>query len=301
MSVSRLVRAATLVAAGVVAALVVAEIVLQGAAAYRAWSGRPAPHVGGAGPRILCVGDSNTYGLFLDEKESYPAQLQQLLGDAVHVVNMGYPGMNSSRLGATLPAMLDAIRPETVLIMIGANDFWTAPPTAAGGGESWSSWLSRHSRVYRLLFMLARGLQDDVAVPRVFTGDVDPTSGQVTAQLGDVAVPLGWRADLSQIAVWRRDLPGYFEQMIAAARTRGARPIVLTYPADVERYQAANEEIRKVAARFDVPVIDLAERFKARCTSPTCAEFLFQDGHPNAAGYRQVAEEIAAALPAPDR
>jgi len=82
--------------------------------------------------RILCLGDSNTYGLYLERHESYPAQLERELAalrptQPVEVVNLGAPGLNSSRLLRMLPELLETLAPDLVIVMVGANDTWTDP------------------------------------------------------------------------------------------------------------------------------------------------------------------------------
>ena len=47
------------------------------------------------------MGDSNTYGLYLDKKDAYPKQLETIWNathknNPIEVINLGYPGSNSS-------------------------------------------------------------------------------------------------------------------------------------------------------------------------------------------------------------
>ena len=73
-------------------------------------------------PTLLCVGDSNTYGLNLPRGESYPCHLQALVGDRARVVNRGWPGASSSLMAAYLPGWLAADRPTVVYVMAGINN-----------------------------------------------------------------------------------------------------------------------------------------------------------------------------------
>jgi tetratricopeptide (TPR) repeat protein len=79
--------------------------------------------------RILCVGDSYTYGLGVDKEDSYPAQLEKIIKkesgkDDIEVINCGVPGYNTPLLEKNFAKILDVNKPEIVLIMIGANDHW---------------------------------------------------------------------------------------------------------------------------------------------------------------------------------
>jgi tetratricopeptide (TPR) repeat protein len=74
--------------------------------------------------RIVCFGDSFTYGEGAPEKESYPIQLGELLNGAVksgafEVVNMGRPAQNTTQLLSTLPDVLALEKPKVAIILTG--------------------------------------------------------------------------------------------------------------------------------------------------------------------------------------
>lgn len=80
--------------------------------------------------RIACVGDSITYGSYLEKpaEESYPAQLQQMLGEQAFVGNFGVSGAAMSMTAKdsywSEQARKDseAFSPDIVLLMLGTND-----------------------------------------------------------------------------------------------------------------------------------------------------------------------------------
>lgn len=79
---------------------------------------------------IACIGDSSTAGVGVKDpkKYSYPAQLEQRLienyGDHVKVVNLGLPGINSSRCVKILDTYLEMAPINLLLVNIGINDQW---------------------------------------------------------------------------------------------------------------------------------------------------------------------------------
>ena len=80
--------------------------------------------------RVACIGDSITWGFTILNRRSnsYPAQLQQLLGPDYHVRNFGYNDA-SARYDADTPYVSKKVysksldwNPDIVLLMLGTND-----------------------------------------------------------------------------------------------------------------------------------------------------------------------------------
>src|SRR5262245_66356440 len=80
--------------------------------------------------RVLCLGDSHTYGLWVERSQAYPQQLEAIWNQRrqspkLEVLNAGVPGTSSSRLLRQLPGLRETFDPDTLIILVAGNDFWT--------------------------------------------------------------------------------------------------------------------------------------------------------------------------------
>jgi len=138
--------------------------------------------------RILCVGDSFTFGNGAPRGESYPEQLERQLREGganpgLRVINRGVPGMNSSQLAREIGPWLDRWRPAILLVLIGDNNADLTGSTfhllagegvhgRAGALGVWDIRLQRF-RVYkqlRLAMELLRQKRGDPPEPEPETG-----------------------------------------------------------------------------------------------------------------------------------
>ena len=83
--------------------LVLLEGVLQVAAVFIDKHQQPSQWLHPGRVRILTLGDSNTYGLYLQADQAYPSLLEQQWNahhpdNRIEVINLGFPGTNSSRV-----------------------------------------------------------------------------------------------------------------------------------------------------------------------------------------------------------
>lgn len=78
--------------------------------------------------RVACIGNSITYGFGVDNPQSYPSQLNTMLGNGWEIGNFGVRGATLLQKG-DLPyykqkAMAEAMafKPDVVIIELGTND-----------------------------------------------------------------------------------------------------------------------------------------------------------------------------------
>jgi len=286
------VQRALLVGFGLVLALVLLEGVLRLAAAVlparlqRAVTRAERPPEPGE-VRILCSGDSHTYGVGVTPEESYPAQLEDVLrkrGVRARVVNAGVPGQNSTQLREQLPEKLAEYQPHIVLVWVGANNQWAPMDEDTAQPSTRFRDRFRVTRLVRLLFTKTEGVSGDFrrelddALAKV--GETPELRGRPgTRQLRSVEMT----ADLT-----RQDL----DPIIAEVRQAGAVPMLLTYPVTLgPLLLAIDRAIVDGGAAHQIRVIDL--RVMARRHTPRIPKLLLPDMHPAPRFYRAIGWEIA--------
>lgn len=291
---------AALVVLSVPLAILVLEGALQLASLFVDASGR----AGEVGPRfgtlrILCLGDSNTFGLHLEPEQSYPRQLEGVWNAdpefaPIEVINLGFPGTNSSMLLRDAPDAMQTLMPDVVTVMAGVNDFWTAPVEVeeeVEGASRWRDFIARHSRAYRLLFIVRRSLVDpEVEVSVDYAAGTAVGVGSV--RYGGRERRMRWDRGSSQESPSPRGLPRNLGALVERIRAKRAEPVLLTFPARTQFYGKANHFIRAAAEETGVLLIDLEYVFRRACPDRRCDQLLFPDGHIRAAGNELVAATI---------
>ena len=201
--------------------------------------------------RILCVGDSHTFGLPLPEEDSYPAQLEVALAlrhpdVSFEVVNLGIPGLNSAFVANRLERQLHQLSPDLVIVWVGINNLWNV--VERGEQKSGDRWLPLRATLLNLrLFRLASiawfnatGHQYDPAARGGWhEGEASP-SGRLPpgVDLPDPAPGLGH--DLARIVTLTASLD---------------TPVLfVTYP--LKGSQPISRVIRRAGNRLGVAVID---------------------------------------------
>lgn len=289
----------TLVVCGTLAGLLLLEGVLQ-IAALIASSTRPRiPRTWlSGGQRMLCLGDSNTFGLLLEKpaEQAYPRQFETLWNaregaQPIEVLNLGVPGMNSSKLRRILPELLRTLRPDVVTIMVGVNDFWiSAVPTdeEAERAASMIDTVWRYSRVFRLASMIRRALQPaplEVSFPKL-----GETGSEVTLRYEGRELDLTPPAIGGQRGGWRERLQENLIAIKELVARADARLILLTYPAERGLYPQANAVIRSAAKATRTILVDLGNRFVNACPSKDCKDLFYFDYHPTLRGHELAAQ-----------
>jgi hypothetical protein len=280
-----------------------AEVGLRVAALFT--RDRATPWRAGAPHRVLCVGDSHTYGAGVVPEEAFPAQLQRLLDErapgAYSVVNFGVPGFSTTQVLHRLPDQIARWRPDVVVVWCGVNNNWNRAEADDEPPQHWQERLERvavHFRLWKLWSVWRHDaqIQKDIAgqsfgerPPHELTGPFK--SHTETVEWGDSVETIRYRpaADRSEQEAERqatRDLAA----MSALARAQGVGLVFVTYPLGFPIFMMANRAITAAGVSGGVPVVD-SERAMSRL--PLEERKFPWIAHPDGAIYREIARDIA--------
>ena len=248
--------------------------------------------------RILCLGDSCTFGSGAAANQTIPAQLEQELTDRrpdlrIEVINAGVPGYTTYQARQFFESDGIALQPDCVVLTLGYND---ALPTGPAVKRRFRADLQLSDREYAD----ARKSVGFLAITRLaqrLTGAArSPSDSTVQNSVTKRRVSLDdYRDNLNAI--------------LDLCSQRGAQAIIVAWPVEPQSrpdvpmdlgnqifilYQAA---ARTVAAQRSSPLVDLVPILAGR------SDLYIDHVHVNPTGYgiaaRAIADAVAPLLPVP--
>jgi lysophospholipase L1-like esterase len=242
---------------------------------------------------VLCVGDSNTFGLNMPRAYAYPNQLELRLARhyarPASVINRGVPGQNGAQVARALAGDLAITDADLVLVLVGINDTWNR--TAESGG--FAALLAR-SRLVRLARVLTAGItsaeQFEVRSNDQGEFEVDRGAGAERINLtgADGAV-------LAGDALAQR-VRSSLDRVVSVCLDHGAEPVLMTYAEFQGEYAVVNAAIRSFAEEHDLLLVDHERAFQPLFDRDGYETLMLNDHHPNLRGYQIMAITVEAAL-----
>jgi lysophospholipase L1-like esterase len=213
--------------------------------------------------------------------------------------------MNSSRVLRDLPHMLDALHPDVVLVLIGANDCWTVPVSVNGPKpllDRLHRFIAQHSRVSQLIHMLRASSAGSAPAHgfEIRDGHADDTGGSGTLRIGGVEFTMGWQRGRYR-SKFGKDLERNLLRIADITKAAGAELLLLTYGSEEANYGDANDFIRAAAQRTGTPLVDAAAALQPVCPREPCPAYFYEDHHPTARGYSTIARSVTHGLRKLDR
>jgi len=286
-------RLAAKISLAIVVSLLTLELCLQLASWIAPSERDAAASVDEDGTRILCVGDSHTFGAGVFPKDNYPSQLHAVLDarypeKAFGVFNLGLPGINSAHVARRLEAQLLAIRPAIVLVWVGTNNMWNElerEEEGTGGGHR----ALLRSKLYRLgtvLWHTRSGAFEKL-------GQDGQEDERQTAYLA-------WTSGGQERAIGRIEetLATDMRRMVETSAALDVPIVFLTYPQERQQLPVS-EVIERNALALGVPVVVTArDRERAEADGLKPGElFVFGAGpHPSPALYGYIVESLVSPI-----
>jgi len=248
-----------------------------------------------AGDRfVAAVGDSFTFGDQVDDDASWPAQLEQVLGQPVK--NGGVFGYSLAQAVLRAEAMLARFPTSTLVVSFIADDLTRCEFAKRYTPVPWFE-----PRGDELVLHEPPAPGEEVVDPSKRWKDLLGYSALLDAVLANT-VSNWWFANEKQ--VFAPGLQGrgkeigikLVERIDAVCRARGVR-LLLVLQGDTP-VPDATEVLRHAAAR-GIETLDLVERYRAAQAEDAGVHDRWFAGHMTRAGNRWVAEQIAAVLRAP--
>ncbi|MFN7972491.1 MAG: SGNH/GDSL hydrolase family protein [Acidobacteriota bacterium] len=156
--------------------------------------------------RVLCLGDSSTFGFWVGQEEAYPQVLERILrdrtGNPAQVINAGAVGASSFQGRQLYERLAPRLPVDWVVVAFGHNDRWLRPLPDARGGTGKLVACVLQSRIFVLLeHALAplRRSRQERYVPRVSAWDY----GRNLAAIAELAHGHGART----IVLWLPENP----------------------------------------------------------------------------------------------
>jgi lysophospholipase L1-like esterase len=261
--------------------------------------------------RILCVGDSCTLGFWVDQHQTYPYQLQQLLnqrsdlGRHYRVINGGCVGFTSFQVSRFLERWLPRIRPDMVIFSAGYND-----GTKAGRSDKTVDYhkgpfsglmnLIRHTSFYSVIYELFISYKVEPVEPgtilRVGVGDY----GILLRYCVNLVRSHGAQIAFLPISV-QRPYIGVMREVAAEQHV----PLINTEESLWRAYSqiaAGTNNYGGWVLDYVGPIgesfFDYAEYGETRSAEIRTKSYVFNDFiHPNHIGYRAIAEDLAKVIP----
>lgn len=242
--------------------------------------------------RVICVGDSCTFGKGVLEADCWPRQLEGLLGEDARVYNLGINGGYGQVYANLLEEHADDLRPDHVVVGYNLNDFPNAireidEKVFHQRGLRQLIPQSVRDRLGRLaLYRYARAWYYDRQRDKDMKAS-ESLAAEASAE--DPALAEAWRGEREHLAAIQ-----------AAAERHGASTIVFLFPYESQVLlddfdRRPIERIRGLCEDLGLPFVDLAEEFRSAARAPGAPASLFIKGdryHPNPAGYAIVAERV---------
>ena len=192
--------------------------------------------------RVICLGESSTFGYRNRDDETYPVYLQKLLDrDGLHaeVINAGFPYYTTGSILSLLKNEILTYKPDLITLYAGYND--TSWPTEIGILGKTALWVDSHSITYLLWRQEVMHRIADKIERRVYGRAIPQKLRDEAFKKNDELVSRRYRVNVKSI--------------IQLARSRGIAVVLIKQPVTARNpgYESMSyeEENRRIKEKFE--------------------------------------------------
>lgn len=258
--------------------------------------------------RVVCVGDSSTYGLYVPATSAWPSVLGRRLELAQgagkwEVLNLGVPGYTSCQVRRLLDADVAQLAPDVVVAQVGGFNEWV-PAVRLTDREQGRPAFWKDLRIVQLIaggLGLRRRAIDDRADGDASRAEIAEIERQVKVR--DAARGVDELRTEDYRGARRVSLPDFEDDLRAIAdfgAAHGARVVLVVHPLPARTIAnnpvAADysDVVRRFAASRGVLAVDGPSAFRASGRSD--AEMFLDVCHPSPMGHAALAGAVIDAV-----
>ena len=251
--------------------------------------------------RILCLGDTYTFGAYVNDDETFPAALERKLrqidsGWPTEVINAGVTGYTIADEAALAEENGFALSPDIVIVGFAMNDLPDlARKISARDSQRLAAarishspltpvrTLLMHTATYNFLFALKASLLGRL--------HLDPAMHEAQTRRF-LSPPFDERSEIL-FEAYRSALLNLND----AALKRGCRLLLVLFPLYEQAVSGtpaeAQARLMRMAEAAGIPAVDLLPAFRAAGARAAKMFLVPLDHHPSAAGHRLAAREVS--------
>ncbi|MDD5128175.1 MAG: SGNH/GDSL hydrolase family protein [Candidatus Omnitrophica bacterium] len=249
-----------------IVSLIALELALFVSGKYLLWQRRTRRDVPGT-IRIVCLGDSHTFGVGTSMRYSYPEQLARLLALNNHqqrfsILNLGIPGASTKRQAQELKLFLKEHGAEAVILLTGRNNDSEL--------KGWMNNQSSHSGQFRT---------EDLKILRFIR--------TISAYFRKKDIRRDSQYNRAYEHRYSSYLNFYLEEIRKLCQDKGAKLILLSY------YNSSDNLIKDFSYKYNIPYLDFTPDFESLFKIVDSSKYISPDmSHLNRLGYKFFAEQL---------
>jgi lysophospholipase L1-like esterase len=198
--------------------------------------------------RIVCMGESSTFGYRNSDGGTYPVLLEKIFRQAsseadVEVINAGFPYYNSASILALLREEISAYNPDVITLYSAFND--AAWPLKIDFPARIAFWIQEHSAVY---LVVKENLRSD----RLYLGLMSKIARRLRPQAVDYEP---FRIEIDQVALRFRN---NVKAIIKFANEKGIAIVLIKQPMTAQDRRSDNP------VSYEAEYQAVMEKFRAR-------------------------------------